>query len=365
MATMRINVGPIHPSTHGVLRLVVDVDGDTVEHVEPHIGFLHRGVEKLMETRMYMQSPSYTEKLDYIAPLSWDDLYVAAVEKATGIEVKERAQYARAILLEFQRIASHLLWLGAFCNDTGQLLTVFMWAFRERAKVLKLLEDVSGGRMFYVNLRLGGLYQDLPADFSERADKLADYLESKILEYPDVLEKNPVFMERTKGVGKLNRMDAINYGVTGPVLRASGVEEDVRKSNPYYVYDKIKFKIPTGKNGDNFDRYRVRYEEMLQSIKIIKQLLEIMPQTGDIKGMPIKLIGPTAKPDPVIMERELPRGEGIIYMIPDKQRPYRISLRSPTFINLAVVKRLTEKAKFADIFPTLGSLDLVFGEVDR
>ena len=156
MPTMRINVGPIHPSTHGVLRLVVDVDGDTVENVEPHIGFLHRGVEKLMETRMYMQNPSYTEKLDYVAPLSWDDLYVSAVEQAIGIEVKERAQYARTILLEFQRIASHLLWLGTFCNDTGQLLTSFMWAFRERAQILKLLEDVSGGRMFYVNLRLGG-----------------------------------------------------------------------------------------------------------------------------------------------------------------------------------------------------------------
>lgn len=365
MATMRINIGPIHPSTHGVLRLVVDVDGDTIENLEPHIGFLHRGVEKLMETRMYMQSPSYMEKLDYIAPLSWDDLYVAAVEQATGIACKERAQYARAIMLEFQRIASHLLWLGAFCNDTGQLLTVFMWAFRERAKVLKLLEDVSGGRMFYVNLRLGGLYQDLPADFLERSDKLASELEVKILEYPEVLEKNPVFMERTKGIGSLSKADAINYGVTGPVLRASGVEEDVRKSKPYYVYEKVKFKVPTGRNGDNFDRYRVRYEEMLQSIKIIKQLVDLMPQTGDVKGLPIKLIGPVAKPDPVIICRELPRGEGLIYMIPDKQRPYRISLRSPTFINLAVVKRITQKAKFADIFPTLGSLDLVFGDVDR
>lgn len=362
---MRINVGPIHPSTHGVLRLVVDVDGDTVENIEPHIGFLHRGVEKLMETRMYMQNPSYTEKLDYIAPLSWDDLYVSAVETATGTEVKERAQYARAILLEFQRIASHLLWLGTFCNDTGQLLTVFMWCFRERAKVLKLLEDVSGGRMFYVNLRLGGLYQDLPGDFIERANTLADYLATKIAEYPDVLEKNPIFMERTKGIGKLSRADAINYGVTGPVLRASGIEDDVRKSKPYYVYKKIKFKVPTGRSGDNFDRYKVRYEEMLQSIKIIKQLLDLMPQTGEVKGLPIKLIGPNAKPDPVMVARELPRGEGMIYMIPDKQRPYRISLRSPTFINLAVIKKLTERAKFADIFPTLGSLDVVFGEVDK
>lgn len=365
MAIMRINIGPIHPSTHGVLRLVADVDGDTIENIEPHIGFLHRGVEKLMETRMYMQNPSYTEKLDYIAPLSWDDLYVSAVEQAIGIAVKERAQYVRTILLEFQRIASHLLWLGAFCNDTGQLLTIFTWCFRERARVLKLLEDVSGSRMFYVNLRLGGLYQDLPIDFSDRSYRLVEYLAKKIDEYPDVLDRNPIFMERTKDVGNLSKEDAINYGVAGPVLRASGVQEDVRKSKPYYVYDKLKFSIPIGRKGDNYDRYKVRYQEMVQSLKMIKQALDLMPETGDVKGLPIRLIGPAANPATVIVNRELPRGEGIIYMIPDKQRPYRISLRSPTFINLAVVKRLTQKAKFADLFPTIGSLDLVFGEVDR
>ncbi len=240
-----------------------------------------------------------------------------------------------------------------------------MWAFRERAQVIKLLEDVSGSRMFYVNLRLGGLYRDLPPDFMDRSYKLIDYLEAKIKEYPEVLEKNPVFMERTKGIGKMGKKDAIDYGLTGPVLRASGLEEDTRKAKPYYTYDKVKFTIPVGNNGDNFDRYRVRYEEMLQSISIIKQTLDIMPQTGDIKGMPIKLIGPNAKPDVVVVSRELPRGEGIIYMVPDKQRPYRISMRSPTFINLAAIKKLTLNAKFADIFPTLGSLDLVFGEVDR
>lgn len=365
MSIMRINIGPVHPSTHGVLRLVVDVDGDTVKNLEPHIGFLHRGVEKLMETRMYMQNPSYTEKLDYVAPLGWDELYVSTVEQALGIPVKEKAQYVRTILLEFQRIASHLLWLGTLCNDIGQLLTIFCWAFRERAKVLKLLEDVSGSRMFYVNMRLGGLYHDIPADFSERAYKLTDYLEEKIKGYPDVLEHNPVFMERMKDIGILNKKEAINYGVTGPVLRGSGIREDVRVSKPYYIYDKIKFKVPTGINGDNYDRYRVRYEEMLQSISIIRQVLKLMPDNGEVKGMPIKLIGPNAKPDPVIMRRELPRGEGLIYMIPDKQRPYRISLRCPTFINLAVSQKLTEGVKFADIFAILGSLDIIFGETDK
>ncbi len=365
MPITRINVGPIHPSTHGVLKLVVDLDGDTVRAIEPHIGFLHRGVEKLMETRMYMQNPSYTEKLDYIAPLCWDDLYVSAVEKAIGIEVKERAQYARMIMLEFQRIASHLLWLGAFCNDSGQMLTIFCWAFRERAKVLKLLEDVSGGRMFYVNLRLGGLNRELPPDFKERSGQLTDYLERMIKGYPDVLEGNPVFMERTRGVGVLSRADAINYGVSGPVLRGSGIREDARRSKPYYFYEKVKFNVPKGSRGDNFDRYRVRYEEMLESISIIRQLLDMMPEAGDVQGMPIKLIGPNAKPDTVMISRETPRGEAIAYMVPDKQRPYRISFRSPTFINLAAITKLTENVKFADIFPILGSLDLVFGEVDR
>ena len=365
MSVMTINVGTVHPSTHGVLRLVVDVDGDTIKKVEPHVGFLHRGVEKLMETRMYMQNPSYTEKLDYVAPLSWDDLYVSAVERALGIEVKERAQYLRVILLEFQRIASHLLWLGTFANDNGQFFTMYMWAFRERARILKLMQDLSGGRMFYLNLRLGGFKQNVPEDFKRRAYELTDYLEEKILGYPDFLDGNPIFMERTKGVGALTPDEAVGRGVSGPVLRASGIEEDARKSDPYYLYDKIKFVIPIGSHGDSFDRYRVRYEEMLQSIRIVRQALDMMPETGDILGLPVKLIGPVAKPDTVIVQRELPRGEGLIYMIPDKQKPYRISLRSPTFINLAALPSIVEGQRFADLFPILGSLDIILAEIDR
>jgi NADH-quinone oxidoreductase subunit D len=365
MPTMSINIGTVHPSTHGVLRLVVDVDGDIIKRVEPHIGFLHRGVEKLMETRMYMQNPSYTEKLDYVAPLSWDDLYVSTVEQALGIAVKEKAQYLRVILLEFQRIASHLLWLGTFSNDNGQFYTMFMWTFRERAKILKLMQDVSGGRMFYLNLRLGGFKSALPEDFAKRAYDLTDYLEGKILRYPEMLDDNPVFMERTKGIGVLTTADAIDYGVSGPVLRASGIEEDVRKNAPYYVYDKIRFNVPVGSHGDCFDRYRIRYEEMLESIKIIRQALDAMPEKGDLIGMPVKLIGPSANPDPVMTTRELPRGEGMIYMIPDKQRPYRISLRAPTFINLAALPKMAEGFKFADLFPTLGSIDIILAELDR
>ncbi len=365
MPIMQVNVGPIHPSTHGVLRLVVDVDGDTIKKVEPHIGFLHRGVEKLMETRMFMQSPSYVEKLDYAAPLGWEDLYVSAVEQALKASMKEQAQYAMTVLLEFQRIASHLLWLGTFCNDLGQFYTMFMWTFRERAKVLKFLEDVTGSRMFYVNRRIGGLNRALPKDFKERAFELTDYLEPQINSYRDVLDANPLFMERTKNIGVLTKADAINYGVSGPVLRGSGVREDVRSSLPYYAYPAVKFDVPIGSRGDVFDRYKVRFKEMLQSISIIRQVLMLMPDEGDVLGMPIRLIGPNADPSPVLVKRELPRGEGTIYMIPDKQKPYRISLRSPTFINLAAISKMAEGHKFADLFAILGSLDLVMAEIDR
>jgi NADH-quinone oxidoreductase subunit D len=334
MPTMQINVGPIHPSTHGVLRLVVDLDGDTVKRVEPHIGFLHRGVEKLVETRMYMQSPSYMEKLDYVAPLAWDELFIATVEKATNTEVKERAQYARMVLLEFQRVASHLLWLGTFCNDMGQMFTAFMWAFRDRARVIKFLEDISGSRMFYVNLRLGGLDKDLPPDFKQKGLELADYIEDRVHDYRELLEGDPIFIERTKNVGVLKPEDAIELGVSGPVLRASGIKEDVRLSSPYYFYNKIKFKAPTQSRADSLARYRVRMEEIVESVRVIKQVLHKMPETGDVKGLPIKLLGPNANADPVIVSRELPRGEGLIYMVPDKQKPYRISLRSPAFANL-------------------------------
>ncbi|MCL4372223.1 NADH-quinone oxidoreductase subunit D [Candidatus Marsarchaeota archaeon] len=362
---MRLNVGPIHPSTHGVLRLVVDVNGDTIEHLETHIGFLHRGIEKLMETRMYMQNPSYTEKMDYVAPLAWDDLYVNAVEMAQGKEVKDDAQYARVILNEFQRIASHLLWLGTFCNDLGQMFTMFMWCFRDRAQVIKFLEDVSGSRMFYVNMRVGGLDKPLPPNFKERAYKLTDYIENHITEYPGILDGNSIFLERTKGVGILKRDDAVNMGAAGPVLRAAGIEEDVRKAEPHNPFFQLKFKIPTSNKSDTYARYRVRYEEMFESIKIIRQALDALPEVPDVTGMPIKLIGPQANPAPVLVRHELPRGEGIIYMVPDKQRPYRIYMRSPTYMNLSLLEKIAVGQKFADLFSILGGLDVIMAEIDK
>ncbi|MDE1874078.1 MAG: NADH-quinone oxidoreductase subunit D [Candidatus Micrarchaeota archaeon] len=360
----RINIGPVHPSTHGVLRLVADVDGDTVVNLEPHIGFLHRGVEKLVETRMYMQNPPYMEKLDYIAPMSYDDAYVATVEKAMGVEVKERAMWVRTVLLELQRIASHLLWLGTMANDVGQFFTVFMWAFTDRDMVMRLLEEASGARMFYVNMRIGGLIRDLPPGFGEKAGEVLAYIEKRIKKYENFLEKDPLFTERMKGIGVLSRERAIELGVTGPVLRGSGVGYDVRKNNAYYVYDKLNFRPQTRSDGDCFARYKVRMLEMAESIRLVREALAKMPE-GDALGMPIKLILPSAKNRMVSLSRETPRGECLMYMVADSQKPYRLSIRAPTFINLAAMPEISRGCRTADIFAISGSLDLVMGDVDR
>ena len=364
MKTVRINIGPMHPSTHGVLELAVDADGDTIRRVEPHIGFLHRGIEKLAETRLYMQSPSYMEKLDYVAPLGWNELFVSAVEEATSTQVKERAQYARMVLLEFQRMASHLMWLGTFCGDM-QIPKASMWAFTDREKMIRFLEDVAGSRGFYLNLRLGGFDKELPLDFKKRGLKLADYMLDRVHEYRVLLEDNPVFLEKTRNVGVLKPGDAVDLGVCGPVLRGSGVKEDVRKSKPYYFYDKVKFAVPVQSRADCLGRYRVRIEEIAESAKIIRQVLDMMPETGDVRGLPIGLLGPGADSDPVMVSRELPKGEGLIYMVPDRQKPHRISLRSPAFANLFALSKMCEGAKLSDIFTILGSLDIVLAEIDK
>ncbi len=362
--TTRINIGPVHPSTHGVLHLVADVDGDTIKRLEPHVGFLHRGVEKLVENRMYMQSPTYMEKLDYVAPLSYDEAYVATVEAALGIDVKERAQYVRLIELELQRIASHLFFLGALCNDMGQMFTMFMWVFEDRDRVLSLLQEATGERMFYVNMRLGGVTMDLPPDFEENCRGFIEYLEKRLGEYEAYLEKNPVFNERMKGVGVLSGGDAKSLGVAGPILRASGISYDIRKAKPYYVYEKLNFQVATAQKGDNFARYKIRMIEMRESIRLIREAFKAMP-AGDALGMPIKLIGPAAKNMAVTVSREIPRGEVMMYMVADPQRPYRLSIRSPCFVNLAALQHLATEQRLADLFAIMGTLDLVMACVDR
>ncbi len=364
MTVTRINVGPVHPSTHGVIRLVVDLEGDTIVNVEPHIGFLHRGVEKLAESRMYMQIPPYMEKLDYVAPMSYNEAYVATVETAMGIQVSERSQYIRVILLELQRIASHLLSLGTLCNDIGQTFTAFMWAFKDRDIVLDLLQEATGSRMFYVNMRLGGLREDLPADFSEHTLNTMDYLEKRIPEYVAYLEKNPIFTERMKGIGVITRDEAKQLGVTGPVLRASGVNYDVRRSNAYYVYSKLHFTPKSLQDGDNFSRYKVRILEIQESVRLVKSALKALPE-GNAKGMQVKLRSPNPVNRISVVNRELPKGECMMYMVADPQKPYRLSIRSPSFINLAAINHMAKGERFADLFGILGTLDIIMGCVDR
>ncbi|MEM3791232.1 MAG: hypothetical protein QXL16_00695 [Candidatus Micrarchaeaceae archaeon] len=360
----KINVGPVHPSTSGLIRFVVYLEGDTIENLEVHIGFLHRGVEKLVENRMYMQSPPYMEKIDYVAPMAVDDAYVAAVEAALGIEVKERAKYIRLILLELQRIASHLLWLGTLCNDLGQFFTMFMWTFRDRDLVLRLLEEATGSRMFYVNMRLGGLNRDFPPGFEERANKVLGYLEKKIKEYMSILDRSSIFKERMKGVGILGREEAIELGVSGPVLRGSGVRFDVRSSLPYYAYKEVGFTPKVEYKGDNYSRYKVRMLEMLESIRIIRKAFSMMPE-GDALGMPVKLITPNAKNKEVKVSRETPRGECMMYMIADQQRPYRLYMRNASYANLHAIEKIAKGHRFADLFAILGSLDPVVADVDK
>lgn len=362
--TTRIEIGSVHPSTHGVLGLVADMDGDTVVNVEPHIGFQHRGVEKLLETRTYMQSPAYMEKLDYVAPMSYDEIYVATVEKAMGIEAKERAMYVRTILLELQRIASHLLWLGSMANDLGQFSTMFMWCFKDRDLVLRLLEEASGARMFYMDMRIGGVARELQPGFEEHALEVLGYLEKRIGKYEDYLESNSLFMERMRGVGVISKDMAVELGLAGPVLRGSGISYDVRKDNSYYIYDKLNFSPKVRSDGDCFARYKVRMMELGESIRLVQDALRELPE-GDAVGAQTRLIIPSAKNRIVSVSRELPRGECVMYMVADPQMPYRVSIRAPGFINLAALSAIAKGCRAADIFTILGSLDIVMGDVDR
>ncbi|MEM0200932.1 MAG: NADH-quinone oxidoreductase subunit D [Candidatus Micrarchaeaceae archaeon] len=366
MAITRINIGPVHPSTHGVARLVVDLDGDTIVKVEPHIGYLHRGVEKLVENRLYLQCPPYMEKIDYVAPMSVDELYVSTVENALKIEVSEKAAYARVILLELQRIASHLFFIGSVTNDLGQSFTGFMWGFMDRDKVLRLLENATGQRMFYVNMRLGGINREFPKDFEDKTMEFLDYFEKRLKEYKNFIEKNPIFIQRMKGIGILNIEDAINLGVTGHVLRASGVKYDVRKNNPYYKYNELNFHPKILSDGDNLSRFRIRMMEIKESIRLIRDsFYKINSAEGSMVGLPVKLVSPKPVNKISVVSRELPRGEGMMYMVADEKRAYRLSMRAPTFINLAALNKISKGHRLADLFSIFGTLDMVMADVDR
>jgi NADH-quinone oxidoreductase subunit D len=384
---MFINLGPQHPSTHGVFRAIVELDGEVVRDVIPHLGYLHRGVEKLCENKTYFQILPITDRLDYMAASYNNFAYCIAVEKLLDIEIPPRGQAIRVIIGELTRIFSHLFWLGTHAHDLGAMTPIF-YALREREEIMNIFEMVAGGRLTPSYFRIGGLAADLPEGFEKKVKAFTKKFPERVDEYEELLTKNKIWLERTKGIGVLSPDDAIALGVTGPMLRASGVAWDIRKSNPYSGYDRYDFEIPVYQDGDVYSRYLVRINEMRQSTSIIEQALDGLPD-GPINADAPKIVLPPKektmneieslirhfmiieegfKPPvgEVYASVESPRGELGFYIVSDgSSRPYRIKIRPPAFVNLQALPIMARGMLFADLIAILSSIDIVLAEVDR
>jgi len=359
---MVLNMGPQHPSTHGVLRVILKLDGETVVGLDCDVGFLHRGVEKIGEHDTYAMITPYWDRLDYVAAVSNDLCYVEGVEKMLQVEVPKRAEYLRVILTELQRIASHLLWLGTHAMDIGAV-TVLLYCFREREEILKIFEDFIGARLTAHAFRIGGLWWDAYPEFEARVRDFLKILPARIDEYETLLNANRIWLQRTVGIGILPAEEAINLSLTGPALRGSGVKYDVRKAQPYSAYSDFNFDIPIGENGDTYDRYLVRLEEMKQSAVIIEQALDGLPE-GPVMAKVPKIIKPPI--GEVYHSIEGPKGELGVFMVSDGTgKPYRMRIRPPSYINLQSLKRMSIGHLVADVVALIGTLDIVLGEVDR
>ena len=359
---LMVNMGPQHPSTHGVFRLVIWVDGERIVRVEPHIGYLHRGSEKICESEQYNQIVTLFDRLDYVGNLNNELAFCLAVEKLTETVVPERAEYIRVILCELNRIASHMLFYGVYGLDAGAT-TPMLYGFRERERVQELFESVTGARMMHNYIRIGGVKEDVPADFEKNVRKLLDDLKQGVEECDSLLSQNEMFLARTKGVGVISGDEALDYGVTGPALRASGVVEDVRVTDPYSIYERFDFGIPVGSMGDCWDRYFVRVEEMRESIKIIEQALSELPK-GEISAKVRRIVRPPA--GDVFVRTESPRGDLGVYIVSDgSDKPYRVKVRPPSFANLQALEYMLKDTYIADAVLVLGSIDIIMGEVDR
>jgi NADH-quinone oxidoreductase subunit D len=359
---MVLNMGPQHPSTHGVLRVILKLDGETVMDLDCDVGYLHRGVEKIAENCTYPMITPYWDRLDYVAAVSNDLLYVEAVEKLLGVEVPKRAQYIRVALTELQRIASHLLWLGTHAMDIGAV-TVLLYCFREREEILKIFEDFIGARLTAHAFRIGGLWWDVYPEFEERVRAFLKILPARIEEYETLLNANRIWLNRTVGIGIITAEDAINLSLTGPCLRGSGVKYDLRKAQPYSAYPDFNFEIPIGENGDTYDRYLVRMEEMKQSALIIEQALDGLPD-GPVMAKVPKIIKPPV--GEIYHGIEAPKGEIGVYLVSDGTgKPYRMRIRPPSYINLQSLKKMSLGHLVADVVAIIGTIDIVLGEVDR
>ena len=360
---MLLNMGPQHPSTHGVFRMVLWVDGEKIVAVEPHIGYLHRGSEKLCEGEQYHQIITLFDRMDYLANFNNELVYCQAVEKLMGLTVPERAEYVRVILCELNRIASHLLYVGAIGLDAGAM-TPTMFGFRGRERIQSLFEAVSGARMMHNYFRIGGLKEDLPDNFQQLVGDLLPLLRKDVEESDKILTFNEIFLSRMKDVGAISAEEAIDFGFTGPCLRGCGVEYDVRRAKPYSVYDRFDFNVPVGLDGDCWDRHWVRVQEMYESLRIVEQALEQMPSGLVTSSLGRRLIRPPK--GEVYARAENPRGEIGVYLVSDgTDHPYRVKVRPPSFCNLSTIQRLLQDAWVADSVVILGSLDIVLGEVDR
>ncbi len=365
--TMVLNMGPQHPSTHGVLRLELQLEGELILNIKPHLGYLHRCFEKHAEAMTYPQVIPYTDRMDYLASMYNEFGYAVAVERLLGIKVPERVEYIRVIMGELQRIASHLVALGTYGADIGAV-TPFLFCFRDREKILSLFEMTCGARLLYNYIWIGGVSHDLHPDFIRLTKEFVSYFRPKIKELNDLLSFNKIFIERTANVGILPLDTAINYGITGPMLRASGFKWDLRKDDPYSIYDRFDFDIPVGEGrmgtvGDSWDRYFVRIQEMEQSLRIIEQAAEQIP-AGDVSSAIPKRIKPPA--GQIYSRVENPRGElGYFIISNGTTNPFRVKVRAPSFVNLAVINELCKGHLVADVITILGSIDIVLGEVDR
>ena len=385
--TMLLNMGPQHPSTHGVLRLLLELDGEVIVNAIPDIGFLHTGIEKNMEAKTYLKAEVMTDRLDYMNTTGNNLAYCLAVEKLVDLDVPERAQTLRVILTELQRIASHLVWIGTFGLDLAAM-SMFLYAFREREVLLDILELCSGQRMMTTFIRPGGLWRDVPVEFEKAVRDFMKTFPKRIDEYEALLTKNPLFLDRLLGIGKLDAATALSHGVTGPILRASGVNWDLRKARPYMGYEQYDFNVPVATEGDTYARYLVRVQEFRESLKIVEQALNRLPM-GPVRSENRKFVAPPRSEIGVSMEAlihhfklwtegfpapkasiysavESPRGELGVYLEGDGgPKPHRVHMRTPSFDNLSVISKIVKGHLVADLVAILASTDIVLGDIDR